>query len=288
MISEDNELIYKDRCPAAESWEPILRFRCGQIEMISAREAEIFGGCQDFLQIVTVNAEIFVLAHENPRLQSLLQRTVNTVDGRILQCMCNLLYTKASIRLLNGSNFVADLASWCREKKEKLFLLGSSDDSNRRAVERLRTAHPGLIIDGFGPPLANSPFEGDGRAGIQERLESSRPEHLVVCFGGGKQELWIQENTNYLAALGVKRAYGLGGSIDFISGARRRAPRWMQLIGTEWFFRFLCEPRARFRRTLLMFKMPFYALQTNRRLEHLAAIRAQTNEHQVETTVNTE
>jgi N-acetylglucosaminyldiphosphoundecaprenol N-acetyl-beta-D-mannosaminyltransferase len=40
----------------------------------------------------------------------------------------------------------------------------------------------------------------------------------------------------------------LGGSLDLYTGGTRRAPEWMQAIGLEWFFRFLCEPRRLFRR----------------------------------------
>ena len=43
---------------------------------------------------------------------------------------------------------------------------------------------------------------------------------------------------------------GVGAAFDFIAGQKRNAPRWMQAIGLEWFFRFLCEPRRLWRRYL--------------------------------------
>ena len=104
---------------------------------------------------------------------------------------------------------------------------------------------------------------------ILERIEKHRPHHLGVCFGPGKQEFWIEENAERLSQLGVRCAYGLGGTIDFLSGSLLRAPQWVQLAGAEWLFRFICEPRRRFRRTLIQFKMPLYAAKTARKIEPL-------------------
>jgi exopolysaccharide biosynthesis WecB/TagA/CpsF family protein len=43
----------------------------------------------------------------------------------------------------------------------------------------------------------------------------------------------------------------IGASIEFLSGARRRAPRWMQRAGLEWAFRLLSEPRRLWRRYIV-------------------------------------
>jgi N-acetylglucosaminyldiphosphoundecaprenol N-acetyl-beta-D-mannosaminyltransferase len=243
--------------------------RCGEVRLSSLSRELLFGADAGFGHVVTVNAEIFVMAHENERLKRLLEATVNTVDGRVLQWICMLLYPGRRIRLLKGADFIYDLAAWCRGNGQRLFLLGSSEDSNAAAVAALRGRYPGLDVNGFGPPLAESPFDDPCRRTILERIARCRPHHLVVCFGPPKQEFWIEENASGLAALGVRRAYGMGGTIDFVSGFRRRAPRWVQFIGAEWFFRLLCEPRVRFRRTLIQFKMPLYAARTSRRVEWL-------------------
>jgi N-acetylglucosaminyldiphosphoundecaprenol N-acetyl-beta-D-mannosaminyltransferase len=38
---------------------------------------------------------------------------------------------------------------------------------------------------------------------------------------------------------------------DFLALAKPRAPRWMQLIGFEWLFRMMAEPRRLFLRYLI-------------------------------------
>jgi len=243
--------------------------RCGEVRLFSLARERLFAGGADFVHVVTVNAEIFVMAHENERLKRLLETTVNTVDGRVLQWICALLYRSQRIMLLKGADLIYDLAAWCQARNEKLFLLGSTEESNALAVAVLEARYPGLRVAGFGPSLGQSPFEPRCRRSILERVNRFGPQQLVVCFGPPRQEFWIQENARELAALGVRCAYGMGGTIDFISGFRPRAPRWMQFIGAEWLFRLICEPRARFHRTMMMFKMPFYALETRRSMELL-------------------
>lgn len=36
---------------------------------------------------------------------------------------------------------------------------------------------------------------------------------------------------------------GVGAAFDFVAGAKRQAPEWMQQSGLEWLFRLACEPR---------------------------------------------
>jgi len=244
--------------------------KCGKLHFWSVSLDYLFMPKeQSFTHVVTVNAEIFALAHEDRRLAGILSETVNTIDGRVLQGFCKLLYPKHRIDRLNGSNFVIDLAEHCRKHSERLFLLGSSAEANSLATHRLRSAFPGLQVSGFSPPMQSYPFAQDWNDLILDQIAHFAPQHLVVCFGPQKQEYWIHENSFHLAALSLRCAYGLGGTIDFLSGIKPRAPKWIEFIGAEWLFRLACEPRARFRRTLIMFKMPFYALRTARQIREL-------------------
>ena len=49
----------------------------------------------------------------------------------------------------------------------------------------------------------------------------------------------------------VEFIMGVGGSFDVVSGITKRAPKWMQKNGLEWFFRLLQEPRRMFKRYLI-------------------------------------
>jgi N-acetylglucosaminyldiphosphoundecaprenol N-acetyl-beta-D-mannosaminyltransferase len=41
---------------------------------------------------------------------------------------------------------------------------------------------------------------------------------------------------------------GVGGSVDVLAGYVKRAPRWMQDFGLEWFYRMIQEPGRMWRR----------------------------------------
>ena len=62
-----------------------------------------------------------------------------------------------------------------------------------------------------------------------------------------------------LASAGRRRAdllpatvgLAVGGTVDLLAGAKRRAPAWMQRAGLEWLYRVKQEPRRLWRRYLV-------------------------------------
>jgi N-acetylglucosaminyldiphosphoundecaprenol N-acetyl-beta-D-mannosaminyltransferase len=240
-----------------------LILRCGRILLYSLPVADLFCSQTERLKhVVTVNAEIFTCAHENHDMERILSQTLNTIDGRILQWLCALLYPRWKICRLPGSDFIYELAEYSTARSEGILLLGASAESNRLAVEALRARFRGLNVAGYSPPFCSDIRRPDWNQPILRQIEMLHPTHLVVCFGPVKQESWISRNAESLFSMGVRCAYGLGGTLDFVAGTKRRAPKWIQRVGAEWLFRLICEPRQRFFRTMTMFKMPYFVART--------------------------
>jgi anti-anti-sigma factor len=84
-------------------------------------------------------------------------------------------------------------------------------------------------------------------AEIGRRIKKAKPDLLFVSFGCPKQEKWI---SMHYRSLGVPVCVGVGGTIDFLAGATKRAPRWIQKVGFEWVYRLAQEPRRLLRRYL--------------------------------------
>lgn len=80
-------------------------------------------------------------------------------------------------------------------------------------------------------------------------VEASEAALVLFAIGAPQSELLCA------AIAGRGRAHGtalcIGASLEFLTGAKRRAPRWMQRAGLEWLFRLLSEPRRLWRRYIV-------------------------------------
>jgi N-acetylglucosaminyldiphosphoundecaprenol N-acetyl-beta-D-mannosaminyltransferase len=150
---------------------------------------------------------------------------------------------------VTGSDLVPALACLCARRGWRPFLLGARPGVGAEAGRRLELANPGLSIAGTHP---GSPRPEDDDESLR-RIEAARPDLLLVAYGHPEQELWIARNRH---RLGMPVAIGVGGSLDFVAGRVRRAPRWMREAHLEWLWRLAVEPwRAR-----RMAVLPGYAL----------------------------
>jgi N-acetylglucosaminyldiphosphoundecaprenol N-acetyl-beta-D-mannosaminyltransferase len=87
---------------------------------------------------------------------------------------------------------------------------------------------------------ADGSDDQDGAA-ARRHLAAYAPELLLVAFGHPKQEMWIARHLPDLPS--VKVAVGIGGTLDYWSGAKKRAPQFLRSLGLEWFWRLMQEPK---------------------------------------------
>ncbi len=71
-------------------------------------------------------------------------------------------------------------------------------------------------------------------------INDKKPRILFVAYGAPKQEMWIARNLKKMPT--VRLAAGIGGTFNFITGRRKRAPEWMQKIGLEWVYHLIQQP----------------------------------------------
>lgn len=154
-----------------------------------------------------------------------------------------------------GSDLVPALFQAAHENDYPLrvFLLGGEPGIADRAARNIHAAWPSVeVVATASPPRG---FERDAwqNAELLEAIEAARPDLLLVGLGAPKQELWVYEHREQIAA---PVALCIGATIDFLAGHRRRAPRWMRRCGLEWFYRVAHEPRRlahRYLRDALIF-----------------------------------
>ena len=94
--------------------------------------------------------------------------------------------------------------------------------------------------------------EEDG-ADIKKINES---EAHIVFIGRGcpRQEKWVAAHKNKVNAVMM----AIGAAFDFHAGTVKRAPKWMQHSGLEWFYRMMQEPKKMWKRNLDTFPLFIY------------------------------
>lgn len=127
------------------------------------------------------------------------------------------------------------------------YFYGGAEGVAERLAARLRERFPACQIVGTEcPPFR--PLTPEEDAQVVERINAARPDIVWVGLGMPKQERWIAEHHRRIEAAAL---IGVGAAFDFLSGAKRQAPLWMQHNGLEWLFRLATEPRRLWRRYLV-------------------------------------
>lgn len=213
--------------------------------------------------IITVNADFIVRAQKDAEFKALINRHLSTFDGQVPFALARLrnLDQATAIEKLSGSDLIYTYLREAAAADKTSFLFGASPAVNARAVEVGKALYRGKIL-GYSPPLAKDPLPATWTEDALAQIQAARPAYLFVALGAPKQERWIANNLDALRSAGVEYVMGCGGSIDFLSGEIKRAPRWIQSIGLEGVYRFISEPRLfRLLRILRSFRIFLYVFK---------------------------
>ena len=198
--------------------------------------------------IVTPNLDHLRRLQRDASFRALYEASrLRVADGMPLLWAARLQGTPLPERVA-GSDLTHDLAAGLAARGGRLFLLGGDPGVAQQAGEVLAAAHPGLVIAGVACPAPGFERDPAAMAALREALAAARPDLVYVALGSPKQERLIHE----LQAV-LPRAWwiGVGISFSFVTGAVRRAPRWMRACGLEWTHRLAQEPRRLARRYLV-------------------------------------
>jgi len=212
--------------------------------------------------VVTPNVDHVMMHRRDPALREVYRRAALVLaDGAPLVWAARLLGSPLAAKV-SGSDLLPRLCAAAAERRLRVYLLGGRPGSAERCAEVLRARHPTLVVAGVACPPFGFERDPDHNRRIVDAVRAAAPDLLFVALGSPKQELWIAD---HFEALGVPVAIGVGAAVDFVSGAARRAPVWMQRAGLEWLFRLLREPRRMWKRYLVR-DLPFPFLVAAQRL----------------------
>lgn len=136
-----------------------------------------------------------------------------------------------------GPDLMPKIFEKSEEKKYRHFFYGSTEQTLKMLEQKIREKYPYLEIAGmYSPPFRKLTEEEDNE--IVEKINETKPDFVWVALGAPKQENWMSEHKNKINALMI----GVGAAFDFEAGTVKRAPKWMQEMCLEWFYRILQDP----------------------------------------------
>jgi N-acetylglucosaminyldiphosphoundecaprenol N-acetyl-beta-D-mannosaminyltransferase len=193
-------------------------------------------------QHVVVNVDKLVKASRDAELRKIINDcALINVDGMPVVWASRLLGKPLKERVAGVDLFEA-LMRRAGEKGWRVFLLGAREEVVSKVADTYQRKYPRLVLAGY----RNGYWKGEAEErAVVEQIRDSRADLLFVAISSPKKEQFLGR---WQAEMKIPFAMGVGGTFDVAIGRVKRAPRWMQKSGLEWFYRFLQEPRRMFRR----------------------------------------
>ena len=160
------------------------------------------------------------------------------------------------------TDFIHDAAKLGAEHGLRFFLLGATEEINAEAARILAQTYPGLEIVG----RLHGYFSEYDEDEIVDEINLTQPDVIWVGLSVPREYEFAVRNKHRLKAGWLVTC---GGCYNFVTGAYKRAPQWMQTAGLEWLFRLSLEPKRLFWRYAVTNPLAiFYLLtRTNGRVE---------------------
>jgi len=220
-----------------------LSFDIVTMEAAVARCLELCRAPRTSHTVITANASHLCMMRRDPELAQACKSSHLTVaDGMSVVWALRASGQSAPERVA-GVDLMARLLAAAGKQRLRVYLLGARPEVVAALAERCRTQHPGLEIAGF----RDGYFSPDDHEAIVEEIRASTAHMLFVGMPSPFKEIWCERHRH---RLDVPVIMGVGGSFDVLAGFIKRAPRWVQSAGLEWFWRLLMEPRKLWKRYL--------------------------------------
>ncbi len=197
-------------------------------------------------------SQTFVLARSDKKLKKILDAYDYLFsDSLWVKRAINFLYQIGLRDRLRGSNFLLHVCELAQKEKYRVFLYGTNNYTLALLKRNLLHQYPKLKIVGMSPSFFRKLTRDEKKELIRE-IEKSRADLLLLALGSPLEQVFSYEmlyREPWLQRPMVVIPFG--AAFDFVSGVKPVAPVWMQKVGLEWLFRFLCEPRRLWKRYLV-------------------------------------
>jgi N-acetylglucosaminyldiphosphoundecaprenol N-acetyl-beta-D-mannosaminyltransferase len=191
----------------------------------------------------SANGEVLSRCARDPEVARLfLEADLRSADGQPLVLASRCIAGPALPERVATTDLFHDVANRAVKSGQTFYLFGATEAVNREACRRAEAMHPGLRIVGS----SHGYLQGNALDEEIARIREIGPDVLWVALGVPREQIFCETWASRLDTVGAIKTSG--GLFDFLAGARRRAPVWLQAAGAEWAYRLAQEPRRLWRR----------------------------------------
>ncbi len=175
--------------------------------------------------ITTPNPEIILMTQKDKELLEIINNSYFVVPDGVGLILASKIIRNHLKNRVPGIDLMIEICKLAERLNKSVCLVGLWKEAIVGAISELKKKFPKLIISNV------------NKANI-----------IFVGLGTPKQEKWIKKNYNLLP--NAKIFLTVGGAFEMIAGIKKRAPKFLRVLGLEWLWRFLLEPRKRFKRII--------------------------------------
>jgi exopolysaccharide biosynthesis WecB/TagA/CpsF family protein len=206
--------------------------------------------------IFASNGHAIALAAQDAGFRAVLEQAdILHADGQAAVFASRLLTRTPIPERSATTDFIHDAARMGAAHGLRFFLFGATEEANAEAARILSETYPGLRIVGRRHGYF-SPVEEDE---ICDEINLTQPDVIWVGLSVPLEYQFAVRNRDRLSAGWLVTC---GGCFNFVTGAYKRAPRWMQAAGLEWLFRLVREPKRLFWRYAVTNPLAIFYLLT--------------------------
>lgn len=202
-------------------------------------------GCDRLGYVVTPNVDQIIRYHEDPRFRAIYSDAAYVLlDSRFL-ARCLAFMRGQRLRVCPGSDLTAYLLDQAKGSRDRIVLVGGTSQQARRIAD---VYHLDNLVH-IDPPMGFI-RSADETERCMNLIETASPfRYCFLAVGCPQQEQLAWQIQQRGRARGLMLC--IGASINFLTGAERRAPKWIQGLGAEWLYRLLRSPSRLARRYLI-------------------------------------
>ena len=184
--------------------------------------------------VVTANPEAFICGKQNDEIKSLLldEETTVVADGIGVVKGARIMGVSVKERI-PGVDIASSLLRLGNENNKSIFLLGARQEVSDLMCKVIERDYPNIKILG----AVNGYVEDKDK--VFDQIKVLSPDIVLVALGVPTQETLIYR---HIKDFDKGIFVGVGGSLDVLSGAKKRAPKFFIKHYLEWLYRIIREP----------------------------------------------